>query len=78
MHTSQKKITIYSKKRSGLVLHLGANRPRAAKSSPFSLVAPCPLSDTDLVLLFNRPYIEPVWIVTLCSGSSGISVVEAA
>ena len=42
-----------------------------------SLVTPDPLSDTDMNLLFNRSYIEPVWTVALCSGSSSSSV-EAA
>ena len=42
-----------------------------------SLVTPDLLSDTDMHLLFNRSYLAPVWLVTLCSGSSSSSV-EAA
>ena len=42
-----------------------------------SLVTPDPLSDIDMSLLFNRSHMAPVWIVTLCSGSSSSSV-EAA
>ena len=42
-----------------------------------SLVTPDPLSDIDMNLLFNRSHMAPVWIVTLCSGSSSGSV-EAA
>ena len=42
-----------------------------------SLVTPNPLSDIDMNLLFNRSHMAPVWIVTLCNGSSSSSI-EAA
>ena len=54
-----------------------SSSPVQVNSSLASVVTPEPLSDTDLNLLFNRSYIAPVWIVTLCSGSSSSSV-EAA